>query len=286
MNKNLLAVCLLSAVVAGCSTPTKPAKTTATAPSKPKNVEVVIDGVAGFQDTPLQPDGKWHVHDPARPQPPVVTPGGTFTQQAAPPSDAIVLFDGKDLSHWRDKKGGEAPWKIEDGVMVSAKSDIETTDKFGDIQLHLEFKEPIPAKGEGQGRGNSGVYFMGLYEVQILDCYQAKSYADGSTGSLYGQHPALANACRPPGEWQTYDIIFTAPRFGEKGEVVSPAYVTVTFNGVVVQNHQAYRGASNWKSLGKYSAHATELPLALQYHNNSVSFRNIWARPVPLVNDP
>jgi len=170
--------------------------------------------------------------------------------------------------------------------MVSAKSDIETTDKFGDIQLHLEFKEPIPAKGEGQGRGNSGVYFMGLYEIQVLDCYQAKSYADGSTGGLYGQHPALANACRPPGEWQTYDIIFTAPHFSDKGEVVTPAYVTVTFNGVVVQNHQAYRGATNWKSPGKYTAHAAELPIALQYHNNSVSFRNIWVRAVPLVNDP
>ena len=252
-----------------------------------KNVEVTIDSVAGFQDTPLQPDGKWHVHDPARPQPPVVTPGSSFSQQAAPPSDAIVLFDGKDLSHWHDKKtGSDAQWKIEDGVMVSAKGDIETTNKFGDIQLHIEFKEPVPAKGEGQGRGNSGVYFMGLYEIQILDCYEAKSYADGSTGAIYGQHPALANACRPPGEWQTYDIIFTAPRFGADGTVISPAYVTVTLNGIVVQNHQAYRGASNWKSPGKYSAHAAELPLALQYHNNSVSFRNIWVRPVPFVNDP
>ena len=254
---------------------------------KPKNTEVIIDGVAGFQDTPLQPDGKWHVHDPARPQSPVVTPGSSFSQQARPPSDATVLFDGKDLSHWRDKRsGGAAQWRIEDGVMVSAKGDIETTNSFGDIQLHLEFREPVPARGEGQGRGNSGVYFMGLYEVQILDCYEAKTYADGATGAIYGQHPALANACRPPGEWQTYDIIFTAPRFAADGQVASPAFVTVTLNGVVVQNHQAYRGASNWKSTGKYSAHAAELPLALQYHNNSVSFRNIWVRPVPLVNEP
>jgi len=256
------------------------------AQDKPKNVEVTIDGVAGFQDTPLQPDGKWHVHDPARPQPPIVTPGSTFSQQAAPPSDAIVLFDGKDLSHWRDKKGAEAPWRIEDGVMVSAKSDIETTNVFGDIQLHLEFKEPSPGKGEGQGRGNSGVFFMGLYEIQVLDCYINKTYADGATGGMYGQHPALANACRPPGEWQTYDCIFTAPRFGPNGEVVTPAYLTATLNGVVVQNHQAFRGATNWKSPGKYTAHAAELPLGLQYHNNSVSFRNIWVRPVPLVNEP
>jgi Domain of Unknown Function (DUF1080) len=252
-----------------------------------KSLEVTIDGVAGFQDTPLQPDGKWHVHDPARPQPPIVTPGNSFSQQAAAPSDATVLFDGKDLSHWRDKKsGGDALWKIEDGVMVSAKGDIQTVEKFGDMQLHLEFKEPLPAKGEGQGRGNSGVFFMDQYEVQVLDCYQNKTYADGATGGLYGQHPALVNACKPPGEWQTYDIIFTAPRFDAEGKVVSPAYATVILNGVVVQNHQAFRGATNWKSPGKYKAHAAELPIALQYHNNSVSFRNIWARPVPLVNEP
>ena len=252
-----------------------------------KNTEVTIDGVAGFQDTPLQPDGKWHVHDPARPQPPVVTSGATFSENAAPPSDAMVLFDGKDLSQWRDKRtGGDAPWTIEGGVMVSAKGDIVTTNKFGDIQLHLEFREPTPTKGDGQGRGNSGVFFMGLYEVQVLDCYNNKTYADGATGGLYGQHPALANACRPPGNWETYDIIFTAPRFDADGKVVSSAYATVTLNGVVVQNHQAFRGATNWKSPGKYTAHAAELPLGLQYHNNSVSFRNIWVRPVPLVNEP
>ena len=259
---------------------------TAQAQGQKKNIEVTINGVAGFQDTPLEPDGKWHVHDPARPQPPVVTPGKTFSQQATPPSDAIVLFDGKDLSRWTDRNGNPAPWTVEDGVMISAKSDIQTTNKFGDIQLHLEFKEPVPGKGEGQGRGNSGVYFMGQYEVQVLDCYHNKTYADGSTGAIYGQHPPLANACRPPGEWQTYDIMFTAPRFEPGGKVLSPAYVTVILNGVVVQNHQAYRGASNWKSPGKYTPHATELPLALQYHSNPVSFRNIWVRPVPLVDEP
>ena len=253
----------------------------------PKPHEIEIDGVAGFQDTPMQPDGKWHVHDPARPQPPIVTPGASFSENAAPPADAIVLFDGKDLSHWRDKKTGEsAPWTIEDGVMVSAKGDIATTNKFGDIQLHLEFCEPTPPKGDGQGRGNSGIYFMGLYEVQVLDCYGNKTYADGATGGLYGQHPALANACRPPGNWETYDIIFTAPRFDAGGKVVSPAYATVTLNGVVVQNHQAFRGPTNWRTPGNYTAHDALMPLALQYHNNSVSFRNIWARPVPLVNEP
>jgi len=259
---------------------------TPNAPVAPKPKEIVIDGVAGFQDTPMQPDGKWHVHDPARPQPPIVTPG-TFSQMAPPPSDAIVLFDGKDLSQWRDKKTGEAaPWTIEDGVMVSVKDDIQTTNQFGDIQLHLEFREPTPPKGDGQGRGNSGVFFMGQYEIQVLDCYINKTYADGATGGLYGQHPALANACRPPGEWQTYDIVFNVPHFGAGGELLSPAYVTVIFNGVVVQNHQAFRGATNWRVPGTYTPHGPTGPLALQYHNNSVSFRNIWVRPVPVVNEP
>ncbi|MGN6553444.1 MAG: 3-keto-disaccharide hydrolase [Verrucomicrobiota bacterium] len=252
----------------------------------PKPKEIVIDGVVGFQDTLMQPDGKWHIHDPARPQSPVVTPG-TFSQMAPPPSDAVVLFDGKDLSQWRDKRtGGPAQWILEDGVATSAKGDLVTADKFGDVQLHLEFREPVPPKESGQGRGNSGIYFMGLYEVQILDCYENRTYADGATGAIYGQHPALANACRPPGEWQTYDIIFTAPRFGAKGEVLSPAYATVILNGVVVQNHQAYRGPTNWRVPIKYSAHPAALPLTLQYHNNSVSFRNIWVRPLPFVNEP
>ena len=275
MKNKIIAATLLAVITA-----------TVAARDQTKNTEVVIDGVAGFQDTPMEPDGKWHVHDPARPQPPVVTPG-TFSENAKPPTDAIMLFDGKDLSQWRDRKtGGKAPWKIEDGVMVSAKGDIVTTNQFSDLQLHLEFREPVLQGREGQDRGNSGVFLMGQYEIQVLDCYDNKTYADGATGGLYGQHPALANACRPPGEWQTYDIIFTTPHFGPNSEVVTPAYVTVTLNGVVVQNHQAYRGATNWKSPGKYTPHGPTGPLALQYHNNSVSFRNIWVRPVPVVNEP
>ena len=278
MKTKIIAVALVAVVVnVAC----------AQTPPKPKMVETIIDGVAGFQDTPMEPDGKWHVHDPARPQPVVVTPGATFSQNATPPSDAMVLFDGKDLSQWRDSKsGGASQWTVADGVATSAKGDMVTTNKFGDIQLHLEFKEPTPPKESGQGRGNSGIYFMGQYEIQILDCYINKTYADGLTGGLYGQHPALANACRPPGEWSTYDCIFTAPRFDADGKVVSPAYLTATLNGVVVQNHQAFRGATNWRVPGKYTPHAAELPLLLQYHNNSVSFRNIWVRSVPLVNEP
>jgi hypothetical protein len=251
-----------------------------------KNVEVTIDGVTGFQDTPMQPDGKWHTHDPARPQPPIVTPGASFSENAAPPADAIVLFDGKDVSDWTDRKGNPAPWSVVDGAMVSAKTDIVSKQEFGDVQLHLEFREPTPPMDSGQGRGNSGVFFMDKYEVQVLDCYSNKTYADGATGGLYGQHPPLANPCRPPGEWQTYDIIFTVPHFGANGEVITPAYATVIFNGVMVQNHQAFRGPTGWKNPGKYYPHAATGPLGLQYHNNSVSFRNIWVRPLPVVNDP
>ena len=167
-----------------------------------------------------------------------------------------------------------------------AKGDIGTTKEFGAIQLHLEFREPTPPKDSGQGRGNSGVFFMGQYEIQVLDCYSNNTYADGATAGIYGQHPPLANACRPPGEWQTYDIIFNVPHFGPNGEVLSPGYVTVFHNGVVAQNHQAIRGATNWRSPGKYTPHGPSGPLALQFHNNAVSFRNIWVRPVPVVDEP
>lgn len=247
--------------------------------------ETVFDGVAGFKDTPMQPDGKWHVHDPERPLPPVVTPG-TFSENATPPSDAIVLFDGKDLSHWRDLDGNPAPWKIEDGVMISAKSDIVSTNEFADMQLHVEFCEPTPAKGDGQGRGNSGVFLMGHYEIQVLDCYNNKTYADGGTAAIYGQHPPLVNACRPPGEWQTYDIIFTPPHFSPSGELQSPGYATVIHNGVVVQNHQSIRGDTNWRSPGKYTPVGATGPVRLQFHNNSVKFRNIWVRSIAVDNEP
>ena len=249
--------------------------------------EVKINGIEGFQDTPVQPGLPWHVHDPARPQPPAVTPG-TFSENATPPSDATVLFNGTDLSQWHDKKtGGPVNWKVEDGVAISAKGDIETEQKFGDIQLHLEFREPNPPpKADGQGRGNSGVFLMGLYEIQVLDCYTNKTYADGSTGGIYGQHPPTAMACRAPGEWQTYDIIFNPPHFDDSGNLTTPAYATVTLNGVVIQNHQAIRGETNWRSLGEYKTKASTGPIALQYHNNSVSFRNIWVRSIPVVTDP
>ncbi len=237
----------------------------------------------GYTDTPMLPGGKWHVHDPNRPQPRVVTPGTFSTPKTPgkPPSDAVVLFDGKDLSHWRTADGKPAPWNVQDGVIVCKpkSGDIFTKDEFDDLQLHLEFATPTPPKGDSQERGNSGVFLFGKYELQVLDSYQNRTYADGSCASIYGQSPPLVNASRPPGEWQTYDVIFIAPRFkGEKLE--SPAYITVFHNGVLVQNHSEILGESGHKILAKYSAHSPKGPIKLQDHGNTTRYRNIWVRPL------
>ena len=204
------------------------------------------------------------------PEPAVVTPG----KDNGPPSDAVVLFDGKDLSKWTN---GDK-WIIKDGYAISAKSDIMTKDKFGDCQLHVEFATPAEVKGNGQGRGNSGVYLMNRYEVQILDSYENKTYFDGQCASLYKQHPPLVNACRKPGEWQTYDIIFESPRFGTDGKVTRPGYVTVLQNGIVVQNHFELLGGTYYDQPAKYTAHPPREPFHLQFHGNPVMFRNIWIR--------
>ena len=239
--------------------------------------EVVTNGVAGFKDTPIEPGLPWHVHDPERPQPPVVT-SGTFSDLATPPSDAMVLFDGKDLSQWRDKKsGGPAPWKVEAGVAISAKGDIVTTNEFGDMQLHLEFREPTPPKGEGQGRGNSGVFLMGRYEIQVLDCYNNMTYSDGTTAAIYGQYPPLVNACRKPGEWQTYDIVWQGPRF-EDNRLVRTALLTVFHNGLLVHHAQPLIGPTTHRTVIPYVPQPTVGPLLLQDHGNPVRFRNIWYR--------
>ncbi|WP_417374998.1 3-keto-disaccharide hydrolase [Gimesia maris] len=191
-----------------------------------------------------------------------------------PPSDAIVLFDGKNLDKW---KNGDQ-WKIKDGYAITTKKDIETKQSFGDCQLHIEWATPKKVEGKGQGRGNSGVFLMGKYEVQILDSYENKTYFDGQAGSIYKQYPPLVNACRKPGEWQTYDIIFTAPRFNEYGQLVKPAYVTVIQNGVVVQNHTELQGATFYHQPPFYTAHEEKLPIQLQFHRNDTQFRNIWVR--------
>jgi 3-keto-disaccharide hydrolase len=222
----------------------------------------------------------WPIHDLGRPMARVVDPGAA----GKAPSDAVVLFDGADLSKWKSQKGGgPAPWKVENGYFEIAKGTggIETKEGFGDCQLHLEWMSPNPPVGESQDRGNSGVFLMGLYEVQVLDSYQSKTYADGQAGALYGQYPPLVNATRKPGEWQTYDIVFEAPRFEKDGKVTRPARVTALLNGVLVQNAQELTGPTAHKARPPYKAHAAKLPLGLQDHNHPVRFRNIWIRELP-----
>ena len=220
----------------------------------------------------------WRAHDLNRPRPLVVTPsqGGT---NAAPPSDAIVLFDGTNLDAWTSG-GGDPKWVVQDGAMMPAPESgpLQTRKGFGDIQLHIEWASPNPPAGSSQGRGNSGVYLMTKYEVQILDSYENPTYADGQAASIYGQNPPMANATLPPGEWQVYDIIFRRPRFDEAGGLVSPATVTVLHNGVLVQDHFEFWGPTNWLKFDAYQAHPDRLPLQLQDHGNPVRFRNIWLR--------
>jgi hypothetical protein len=243
--------------------------------------------IDGFRDTPMEPYGKWHVHDPDRPQPRVVTPGDTFSQEAPAPSDADILFDGKDLSKWQTDSGDEAKWKVQDGYVVTQRGGgIRTRGKWADFQLHVEFSEPNPPEGAGQGRGNSGILINDMYEVQVLDSYKALTYPDGQCGAIYGQSPPLANATKPPGQWQTYDIIFESPRWNEAGELTKKAIITVIQNGIVVQNHYELLGMTDglgellpWKSATKYPPpHPPEVFVELQDHSSPVAYRNIWIR--------
>ncbi len=234
----------------------------------------------GYEDTPMQPGGKWHVHDGRRPHPPVITPAPFASEQ--PPSDAIVLFDGKDLSKWQSVNGGPAEWTVKDGYFVVApgKGDIETREKFGPVQLHLEWSEPTPPTSSSQGRGNSGVFLQGVYETQVLDSYHNITYADGQCGAIYGQHPPYVNACRPPGEWQTYDIVFT-PAVWSNGDVTTPAFITTFQNGVLIQNHTEIWGSTGHRIFPHYNpAVGPVSPLRLQDHHNLVRYRNIWIRPI------
>lgn len=205
------------------------------------------------------------------------------------PSDAIVLFDGRNADEWESAKDGAAvPWQLEDGALVVVRKtgDIRTKRRFGDVQLHLEFRTPAMVAGEGQGRGNSGVFFMGLYELQILDSYQNQTYVNGQAASVYKQHIPRVNASRAPGEWQTYDAIFLAPRFDAAGKVLQPAYLTVFHNGVLVHYHVALRGPTAWRGTPSYTSHPSLLPLQLQEHGNPVAFRHIWIRELrPIEGD-
>jgi hypothetical protein len=252
--------------------------------------------VEGYDDTPFLPGQKWRVHDSRRPHPRTVTPGTESSQErpGRPPSDAIVLFDGKDLSHWLSEakprgsgKLGAAGWKVKNGYLevVAGAGDLISKEKFGDAQIHVEWAEPADIRGAGQGRGNSGVLIMSRYEIQVLDSYQSPTYADGQAAAIYGQWPPLVNASRKPGEWQTYDIFFEAPRFeGEK--LVQPAYVTVIHNGVLVHHHQQIIGRMVHRRVGTYAPHGPEEPLGLQDHGDPVRYRNIWVRRLAGYDQP
>ncbi len=244
---------------------------------------VTQTGPLGYDDTPLIPGSSYKVHDSTRPQPRVVAPGTASTQDVPgkAPSDAVALFSGTDASGWVGSDGAPVRWKVEGGYLqvVPGSGDISSRDHLGDCQLHLEWAAPAVVLGSSQGRGNSGVFMMSLYEIQVLDCYDNPTYADGTTAAIYGEYPPLVNACRKPGEWQTYDIIWTSPRFNGE-QLVSPAYVTVLHNGVLVQNHQAATGPTTHRNVLPYVPHALAAPLRLQDHGDLVRYRNIWYRPL------
>jgi hypothetical protein len=230
----------------------------------------------GYTDTPILPGLAYHVHDPARPHPPTVTPA---SQPGGAPSDAIVLFDGTNLSQWELRKPGGRSWKVENGYVevVSGAGDLATKEKFGDCQLHLEWAAPAEVRGTSQNRGNSGIFLQGRYEVQVLDSYQNPTYADGQAGALYGQWPPLVNAVRKPGEWQAYDIVFEAPKF-DSGRLVKPAAMTVFLNGVLLHNHKELMGPTVHRQLPQYAPQPAEDSLVLQDHQQPVRYRNIWIR--------
>ena len=226
----------------------------------------------------VQVSSQWPQHSMDRPRPPVVQPAPHAGQ--APPSDAIVLFDGKDLAQWQAEDGSAAKWVVRDGfVEVKPGTGMLVSRRgFGDAQLHIEWATPTPPKGEGQERGNSGIFLMGIYELQVLDSYQNDTYADGQAGAIYGQSPPLVNATRPPGQWQSYDVVFHRPHFKADSSVERPARMTVFLNGVLIQDNFELSGPTAHQRRPPYSAHADKLPLKLQDHGNPVRYRNIWIR--------
>lgn len=232
-----------------------------------------------MHDANAQPSTRWPIHSMDRPQPRVVKPPEN-TWTIAPPGDATVLFNGTDLSHWEKDGGGPAAWKVDNPYMevVPGAGGITSRDAFGDQQLHIEWMAPVPPTGDSQERGNSGVFLMGRYEVQVLDSYANKTYPDGQASAVYGQFPPLVNVSRPPGEWQTYDIIFHRPRFDASGKVTSPARMTVLHNGVLVQDNVVLSGPTAHEHRPPYEKHADRLPMSLQDHGARVRFRNIWVR--------
>jgi hypothetical protein len=246
--------------------------------------DALAETLPGYTDTPMLPSGKWHVHDPGRPKPPAVTSGAAFSQGAPPPSDAIVLFDGSDFSHWEGDQGAPQ-WTIH-GDYIEVKPHtgyIHTKEKFSDFQLHVEFSEPTNADNPG----NSGVFLQGLYELQVYNSDDNPIYSDGQCGALYGQSPPMANACKKPGQWQTFDVIFEAARWNERHELVRAAIVTVFQNGVLIHYKQPLLGPTGHRILAEYSKELPGTgPISLQDHGDPVRFRNLWIRNIPEEEKP
>ncbi len=282
----VVAAVALLGIVTGCATnegtKTEPAKVQPTkaepAGKKPPRIEYI--------DTP---SGRWRIHDMNRPAPPVITPG-TFSSArrvGQAPSDAVVLFDGtqESMKNWTDTKGAPSKWVVGEGYMESVKGAgyIQTKDSFGSCQLHVEFATPEKVQGTSQGRGNSGVFLQGEFEIQVLDSYENKTYPDGQCSALYGRSVPLVNACRKPGEWQTYDIIFHRAVFGKNGKIVTKPTFTVIQNGVLVQDHVALEGGTQWNgphAISPFRPIPDKGPIQLQDHGNPVRYRNIWVRPL------
>ncbi len=239
---------------------------------------LVLAQAAAAQEAPLTREEAYAraaVTEVWEPVPPIVTPGAGN----APPSDALVLFDGGSLDAWRNADGGEAGWVVADGAATvkAGAGNLYTRQRFGSVQLHIEWRTPANVESESQGRGNSGVFFMDRYEVQVLDSFANPTYPNGQAASVYKQHIPLVNASRGPGEWQSYDIVFMAPEFGANGRVARPATLTVFHNGVLVQNNVAVQGPTEFIGKPQYEVHG-KAPIRLQDHSNPVSFRNIWLR--------
>ena len=243
---------------------------------------VVVTGQqapVGYDDTPMQPNGRWRIHDGTRPQPKLVTPGPMVP--APPPPDAIVLVGaGADRGAWQMMDGAAVTWAMSDGVLETGKGIIRTRAEFTDYQLHVEFATPAVVKGNSQERGNSGVFLNGKFEIQVLDSYNNRTYPDGQASAMYGQYPPMVNASRPPGEWQSYDIAFTSPRFAAGGTLDTAATVTVLHNGIVVHAGRAFWGPTAHKKIDPYTPDNAKGPIALQDHGNPVRYRNIWIRPL------
>ncbi|TFG46096.1 MAG: DUF1080 domain-containing protein [Gemmatimonadales bacterium] len=248
---------------------------------------VILMASGAVHSTAAQTPSGWRAHDLHRPRPTIVAPGHA-AESVRPPSDAVVLFDGSGVAAWRNGNGEGAGWVVRNGAMEAAPGAgyVYSRQEFGDVQLHVEWAAPSPPKDTGQGRGNSGVFLMGDYELQVLDSYHNDTYPDGQAGAAYGQYPPMVNASLPPGAWQSYDIIFHRPRFDSIGVLVAPARMTAFQNGVLIQDNVAFWGPTNWLQANPYVVGPSRGPIALQDHGNPVRYRNIWVRELPEVPLP